>query len=175
MKNIEYKIFLGEEKINPTKLKRIGAVFCGELKQKDTYLNCQNGRLKLRDINEEKTELIFYNRPDSVKSRLSNYKIFNIDKKDSGIVNEILKKAIGEKAIVEKLRRLWIFGHTRIHLDQVKNLGNFVEIETVMKDIDLKKGRDEHLVVKNALSLDKFKPIKKSYSDLVLNKNLIIS
>lgn len=170
MRNIEYKIFLGKEKFHPTKLKQLGAVFCGELKQKDTYFNCQNGRLKLRDINGEKAELIFYNRPDSTKSRFSNYKILNIDKKNSEKVIEKLKKRTGEKAVVEKLRRLWICGHTRIHLDQVKHLGNFVELETVLKGISFKKGRIEHLTVKKALLLNKFTPVKKSYGDLILNK-----
>ena len=43
--------------------------------------------------------------------------------------------------MVEKTRRLFIWRHTRIHLDEVKGLGVFLELETVAKEIDLDAAR----------------------------------
>ncbi|MCI0529102.1 MAG: class IV adenylate cyclase, partial [Nitrospira sp.] len=38
------------------------------------------------------------------------------------------------RGTVRKKRRVFMVGQTRIHLDQVEGLGNFVELEVVLKD-----------------------------------------
>lgn len=37
--------------------------------------------------------------------------------------------SLGIKGVVKKTRHLYIHEHTRIHIDDVENLGKFVEIE----------------------------------------------
>ncbi|MGE5113777.1 MAG: CYTH domain-containing protein [Acidobacteriaceae bacterium] len=39
----------------------------------------------------------------------------------------------GVRGIVEKKRQIAIVGQTRVHLDRVKNLGLFLELEVVLK------------------------------------------
>ena len=93
-----------------------------------------------------------------------------MNKKEGFEIAQILREQAGQLAVVEKKRQLWIFGHTRIHLDRVKHLGNFVELETVINNISFKHGWVEHLAAKKALSLDKFTPVRRSYGDLILKK-----
>lgn len=39
--------------------------------------------------------------------------------------------ALGVKGVVKKTRHLYIHEHTRIHIDNVENLGKFVELEVM--------------------------------------------
>ena len=46
-----------------------------EIDQDDTFLHCENGRLKLRAFSDESGELIFYRRPDQQGPKESFYTI----------------------------------------------------------------------------------------------------
>ena len=67
---------------------------------------------------------------------------------------------------------MWIYKNTRIHLDDVNKLGKFLELETVIDGINLINAKKEHEKVIKLLNIAQCKKIKKSYSDLLLNKNL---
>lgn len=170
MKNIELKIILPDSRNVLVVLKKIRAKSEGKLLQVDTYYNCKNGRLKLREINGKKSELIFYKRPDKSGSKVSNYEVIKFDKKRIKQMRFVLRSALGEKVIVNKIRNLWIYKNTRIHLDKVTGLGNFLELETVVDGINMKQSREEHEEVVGLLSLEKNKKIEGSYSDLLLKK-----
>jgi len=45
----------------------------------------------------------------------------------------ILDRALGRTGTVTKTRDLYLVGQTRIHLDQVEGLGDFLELEVVMR------------------------------------------
>ena len=51
-----------------------------------------------------------------------------------------LQASLGLLAVVEKERHLLLWQNVRIHLDQVENLGNFIELEAVIDP-----GNDEHV------------------------------
>ncbi|KAJ8298827.1 hypothetical protein KUTeg_022887 [Tegillarca granosa] len=44
-------------------------------------------------------------------------------------IEETLKRALGIKGIVKKKRILYLVGQTRVHVDQVDKLGDFMELE----------------------------------------------
>lgn len=101
------------------------------IKQHDVFFSSQNGRLKLRYLQNKKSELIFYDRPDVSGPKLSTYN--KIDTDDPETLETILSKSIGIKGIVKKNRLLFLYESTRIHLDHVENLGYFLEFEVCLK------------------------------------------
>lgn len=106
------------------------------LQQRDTYFHVQRGRLKLREVRREgappQTELIQYLRPDDPDARASDYLVVSVT--DPEALREALARALGVRVVVAKRRELYLWRHTRIHLDVVERLGAFVELETVVTD-----------------------------------------
>ena len=100
--------------------------------QDDTFFACANERLKLRQFSPERGELIHYFRADSTGPRVSNYHIVPTDAPDA--LRDTLAAAIGTAGRVIKVRELYLVGQTRIHVDAVKDLGDFVELEVVLRD-----------------------------------------
>lgn len=167
MKNIELKVEVDNFNGLVGALKSNKARYEGVLRQIDTYYNCKTGRLKLREINNKEFELIFYDRPDKNGSKISEYQILKIEKKQLQGTKAILKAALGEKVIMRKRRELWLYEHTRIHLDIVNKLGKFLELETVVENINLRQAKKEHDDVIKFLGLGQFEKYNKSYSDLL--------
>lgn len=98
--------------------------------QIDTYFVCLHGRLKLREINAQRAELIWYERPDQTESKLCRY--CRIPVADPAALKHALQAALGLRVVVEKHREIYLFHNVRIHLDQVTGLGNFLEFEAVL-------------------------------------------
>jgi len=167
MKNLELKISIDNVLEITKKLNSIKAKNFGILRQKDIYYDCATGRLKLREINNKKRQIIFYNRPNLKDLKISDYKIINIKHEHDELLQLLLDNACKEKIIVEKQRNLWIYKNTRIHLDKVKNLGQFLELETVIKKNNIIRAKNEYKTIFNLLNLNKFKKHSKSYSDLL--------
>lgn len=173
MLNIEYKIFIGASQEVKKRLEILGAKYVGAFNQKDTYFNYGGGRLKLREVKNKKAELILYHRPNNNGSRLSDYKIIVLDKKNQFSVFKMLSNLFGKKVEVRKTRNLWIFNNTRVHLDNVRGLGKFLELETVISKIDCKTAQKEQSNIKKILKLNDFKPIRGSYCELMLSNKAI--
>src|ERR1700754_1457697 len=114
----------------------LGARDRGFLHQRDTYFRVTSGRLKLREEDPGGAMLIQYDRVDADEARESEYRLTPIDAPDSLMAS--LKASLGVLAVVEKERRLLLWQNVRIHLDKVKDLGNFLELEGVSTaDADL--------------------------------------
>ncbi len=169
-----------------------GAVYMRTLKQRDTYFPAPHARLKLREWWHETTlegaggsesarrpdrghsyeqeptgaVLISYVRPDHAGSRMSDYLICPVS--EPLMLRTLLSQTLGVQAVIEKRRQLYIYGHTRIHLDEVRGLGSFVELETVIDEgITLEEASAEHSAVISLLELDRLPVIPYSYSDLL--------
>ncbi|CAJ0698790.1 hypothetical protein R1479_02029 [Ralstonia mannitolilytica] len=100
--------------------------------QDDTFFACANGRLKLRQFSPQHGQLIHYFRADSAGPRVSDYHIVPTDAPDA--LRDTLAAAIGTAGRVIKVRQLYLAGQTRIHIDAVKDLGDFAELEVVLRD-----------------------------------------
>jgi len=100
--------------------------------QVDTFFNTPNGRLKLRVTAKDQGQLIYYTRPDQEGPKRSDYHISYTS--DAENLERVLALAYGIRGVVRKTRYLYRVGQTRIHLDDVEGLGQFMELEVVMKD-----------------------------------------
>jgi adenylate cyclase len=100
--------------------------------QDDTFFRCAHGRLKLRDFGDGRAELIAYTRPDAAGPKVSDYVI--TPSTDPAGLREALARSLGIIGRVRKRRTLYLAGATRIHLDRVDGLGEFVELEVVLDE-----------------------------------------
>ncbi|UUO06125.1 class IV adenylate cyclase [Blastopirellula sp. J2-11] len=102
------------------------------LLQVDIFFHTASGRLKLRTINDEESELIYYHRADQTGPKTSTY--VRTPTADPNGLRFVLSAVLGELGEVHKRRTLFLVGQTRIHLDEVVDLGNFIELEVVLRD-----------------------------------------
>jgi predicted adenylyl cyclase CyaB len=102
------------------------------LEQDDTFFASPNGRLKLRDQFADGAELIFYRRADESGPKESFY--VRVPVPDPDAMRALLALAHGQTGRVRKRRVLFLVGRTRIHLDTVAGLGEFLELEVVLRD-----------------------------------------
>lgn len=100
--------------------------------QDDTFFKVPNGRLKLRVFSDGAGELIHYRRADAEGPKVSDYVITPAAEPDS--LREALERACGVLGRVVKHRVLVLAGQTRIHLDHVEGLGDFLELEVVLRE-----------------------------------------
>ncbi len=100
--------------------------------QRDTFFTCRDGRLKLRELGGGRSELIWYRRDDLAGSKRSEYLVTPVA--DAESLRALLDRAFGTTQVVEKTRRLFLVGQTRVHLDEVEGLGSFMELEVVLRD-----------------------------------------
>jgi len=101
------------------------------LLQEDTFFHSPDGRLKLRVLQSGPAQLIHYERPDTEGPKRSSYHVFETG--DPGNLKTVLGGALGIRGVVRKERVLFLVGQTRVHLDRVENLGDFVELEVVLR------------------------------------------
>jgi adenylate cyclase, class 2 len=145
------------------------ANFKGTDHQIDTYFKANNGRLKLREGNIE-NHLIFYEREDKEGPKQSKVILFVSDPKSS--LKEILIHAMGVLVIVDKTREIYFIENVKFHIDTVKDLGTFMEIEAI--DSDGSIGKEKLLEQCNKylslFGINESDLISVSYSDLLLRR-----
>ena len=107
----------------------LNAKSSGTISQRDSYFDVPHGGLKLREEKPGRPHLIQFERAEEAQQRESRYRI--IDVADSQTVLAALTAAVGLAAVVTKRRRLFLWRGVRIHLDEVEQLGTFIELEAV--------------------------------------------
>lgn len=122
------------------------------IEQDDSFYRVPNGRLKLRRFPSKRgdgshrsggsdssdssdgngAELIHYHRPDSAEAKASDY--VRVPVPDPDALHQALTRGCGLLGSVQKTRWLLLVGPTRIHLDRVAGLGDFMELEVVLTE-----------------------------------------
>lgn len=150
-------------------LKNKKADFKGIDRQIDTYFKVNSGRLKLREGTIE-NYLIYYERENREGPKQSNVTLYKSSSDYS--LKDVLTKSLGILVVVDKQREIYFLGNVKFHIDKVKKLGSFIEIEAIDKDGSI--GKDKLLQqCKYYMGLFGIKEenlISCSYSDLLLNQ-----
>lgn len=136
------------------------------LVQHDTFFAVPRGRLKLRTFSDGAGELIFYERPDHAGPRESSYVRYRCP--DPAALSALLAQALGVRGVVEKRREVFLVGRTRIHLDDVRGLGTFMEIEVVLREGEAVTDGEPvvyHLLA--ALGIPESSLVEQAYIDLL--------
>jgi adenylate cyclase class IV len=170
LRNIELKVRVPDIEVVRSSLATLGAQDQGSSRQVDTYFRSENGRLKLRQADGRQCgTLIYYRRADAPDSRYSDYCLAETANGDTA--KALLTAALGVLVEVRKLRRLFLYGHTRIPLDTLNKSESFVELETVITGQSEAEAHREHDLVKGALHLDAFPAVGVSYADLLVARH----
>ncbi|PIS47053.1 MAG: adenylate cyclase [Elusimicrobia bacterium CG08_land_8_20_14_0_20_51_18] len=134
--NIEIKAKIKD----PVKIRKIleslRAEFRGLDRQIDTYFNVLSGRLKLREGRIENS-LIYYKRKNKKGPKESDILLYKTA--PGGELKELLSSALGVKTVVDKERGIYFLKNVKFHIDKVKGLGSFAEIEAMGKKASEKK------------------------------------
>lgn len=165
-RNVEIKARIESVKALESKVAKIADDGPTEILQDDTFFQCENGRLKLRVFSESYGELIFYQRSNQLGPKESLYVRAETDEPTS--LREALSLAYGQTGRVRKHRTLYLVDRTRVHLDRVESLGDFLELEVVLSDCESSQaGVDiaHHLMAQ--LGIEPAQLIEGAYVDLL--------
>lgn len=167
--NIEIKAWCQDQGYVREVLRANNARFQGIDHQIDTYFRVNHGRLKLREGNIE-NYLIFYEREDKEGPKQSNVTLFKSEPNSS--LKDILTKSIGVLVVVDKQREIYWIDNVKFHLDNVTNLGTFVEIEAIdyQGNIGTTKLHEQCQAYLEKFRIQTPALISQSYSDLLLQK-----
>jgi len=128
MRNIELKARMKDKARALLACTQLQAVAHGMIHQTDTYFRVPEGRLKLREAHPGPSELIFYRRADIAGPKGCDYTRYPVEPDMKAFLAEVL----GQLAVVAKHRTLYLWENVRIHLDDVTDLGGFIEFEAVL-------------------------------------------
>ena len=166
-KMVELKARVGDHEILRKKLSALGAEYVGVFQQTDLYFKVPEGRLKLREIKDNKTaELIYYERENIAGPKRDDAFILRIQEPEN--LKKILKKILTPLTVIEKIREVYRYQGTQIHLYTVKKLDKFVEFErrTSNDPKMLEKDRGIQEKLREKLEIDPSNLEILSYGDL---------
>jgi len=127
--NVEVKVRCADLEAARAAALRLGARPAVIEAQVDTYFATRTGRLKLREIDGARAELIPYLRVDHAGARRSDYRVVPVP--DGAGTRRLLSELLGVHRVVRKRREVLLWRNVRIHLDRVDDLGTFLELEAV--------------------------------------------
>jgi predicted adenylyl cyclase CyaB len=165
--NIEIKARADDFSTVATIIKNITDTPGEEIHQEDVFFKTSKGRLKLRIFDPENGELIYYERENTSRPKQSNYVRFHTNQPLA--MKETFSNACGVVGIVRKHRTLYKVGNTRVHIDTVEGLGNFLELEVVLSEgQDAKSGFETIQYLMKTLSIKESDLIPCAYIDLLI-------
>jgi predicted adenylyl cyclase CyaB len=168
--NIEIKTRVINREAFLTKARGISDMPEKIILQEDVFFRTDKGRLKLRKFSDGTGELIYYERSDIQGPKQCDYSIVHIPEAD--VLADILIPVLGIRGIVRKNRTLFMCRQTRIHFDEVENLGSFAELEVVLREGQTpEQGESIARRLMTDLGIEKSELIEAAYIDLLEEKD----
>ena len=164
--NIEIKARVGDFETMKTAAAGLSGGSVEVIPQEDTFFFVPKGRLKLRSLAPDLGYLIYYERPDQEGPKRSDYTLAETRAPHS--LKTTLSNALGVRGVVKKTRYLYWVGQTRVHLDAVDGLGNFMELEVVLREEQSDaEGRAVAEDLMRKLGVDPAELLEGAYIDLI--------
>lgn len=176
MIEVEVKAWLENEKELEQHLNQIGAKYLKTINQSDIYFNHPKKDFKktdeaLRIRKEEKKYILTYKGPKiDIKSKTREELEVNFEEQSK--LQEILEK-LGFKAIyeVKKSRKIFALNEIKISIDNIVDLGTFIELETEVDSNEEVSNAVNLLLEKlKLLGISETKTERCSYLELLLEK-----
>jgi predicted adenylyl cyclase CyaB len=173
MRNLEIKCsYPDQECAERVAVGQVHARRAGQLVQTDTYFRIHPGRLKLREIEEAGErgfELIAYRRPNRRSPRTSSYQILPVP--DGPKALQFFTDSLGIKVQVHKVRKLFLKENLRIHVDTVRGLGKFLEMELIVSaEYSPRRCEQQMRELLKLFDIQRTALLASSYSDLLLRR-----
>jgi adenylate cyclase class 2 len=165
---IELKVRVDDHDFLRKKLSALGAEYVGTFQQTDVYFKVPEGRLKLREVKDNRTaELIYYERENIAGPKRDDAFILRVQEPED--LKKILKKILTPLTMIEKVREIYRYHRTQIHLDTVKKLGKFIEFERQTSENPKMVKKDQLILEKlmEKLEIEQSDLETLSYSDLI--------
>lgn len=167
--NVELKARDPDPEATLARCVALGAEDHGFLEQRDTYFIARRSRLKFREEGSDGSALIAWGRPDVSEPKESTYVLAPVSEPEPML--EALEYALGPSVVVvSKRRHLFIWEGVRIHLDEVDELGTFVEFEAVLPDAgDVAAAREKLARLRAELHVHNDSLVSGGYANLLLD------
>ena len=164
--NIEIKARVRDFEEIKARAEKLSDTPIDAIPQEDIFFKVEKGRLKLRILASDSAQLIYYTRPDQDGPKRSDYYIAHSS--DPQNLKRVLELAYGIRGVVRKTRYLYLVGQTRIHLDDVEGLGQFMELEVVLEEGQTDhEGQRAAEELMSALGVERTDLIDGAYMDLL--------
>jgi predicted adenylyl cyclase CyaB len=166
LRNVELKARVEDPDAARTLARQVATEALGTQWQVDTYFHCGQGRLKLRQIDGQLGQLVWYARPDQPGPKASDYLVVPISEPEP--LKAALAAAFGVRCVVRKRREIFLDHNVRIHLDEVEGLGSFLEFEAVLgAEVDDAMGHRQLDELARQFGLDQADLLSGSYADMI--------
>lgn len=168
-RNVEIKARVTDRAGLLDRVRQIATSGPTEIPQDDTFFSSANGRLKLREFGDGTGVLVYYQRADDEGPKESFYVLSQTSEPDT--LRDALSHAQGQIGRVRKHRTLYLVGRTRVHVDQVEGLGDFLELEVVLGENEsLEAGMQDARRIMTALDVDDAMLVRGAYLDLLADR-----
>lgn len=165
-RNIEIKARIASVEALRPRAEALSGAAAVLIVQDDTFFAVPHGRLKLREFADGSAELIHYHRADSSEAKASDY--VRVAVSEPAALRDALARANGLLGRVQKQRWLCLVGATRVHLDRVAGLGDFMELEVVLQGGQSDaEGQAIAATLMQRLGLDEAERLGGAYLDLL--------
>ena len=164
MQNVDFKCELRDPELARIALNKLGAQFVNTVTQQDTYYRVPDGRLKKREVDGEPAEYIYYHRLNRPQPTLSHFTVYT----EEQVRTRFGTKPLPVWLVVNKTRDIFLLRGTHIHIDNVQDLGYFLEVDALVS-ANQHVGRCHRLIgkIRDLLGPALGEPIATSYADLI--------
>jgi adenylate cyclase class IV len=131
-RNIGIKARIGSVDALPPRGRALAHGEAERINQDGSFFQVTRDRLKLPQFADGSAELMHFHRSDMPEARASDN--VRVPVLDAHLLREVLARGCGVIGRVRKRRRLLRVGQTRVNLDRIEGLSDFIELEVVLRE-----------------------------------------